>query len=249
MATTLDEITRRNIFAPAVPGLPTGFAPQPITMRPYGQFAPPAPPPVAPTQLGGMAGGDGGMVGGDGGEVAAPMGGAPGGFQFDNQQIQTPFGIITTADLVGKAANVISPLTFQLLSLALTGKTIGTNVKGALTPVVTATPVPVGQPSVNLNGPFDVPVNPSATLAFGGVQPIDPSTFGAVPLSQTPFGPMGGFGVAPSGATSFGVDPGFSLAPAIDPSTFGAIDASVGGGTVSAGDASAGVTGPGMGVE
>lgn len=138
----LNEILRRAVFAQAVQGLPTGFAPQPITFAPAAAGAAPT---AAPAVTGGMTtGADVGpgmdaMGGGTGG------GGIGGGFGFGPiegmQTINTPFGPLTIADIIGAGVNLLTPIPLQLGSMMLTGKTVGSQMKGALTPVSTATPI------------------------------------------------------------------------------------------------------------
>ena len=138
----LNEILRRAVFAQAVQGLPTGFAPQPITFAPAAAGTAPA---AAPAVTGGMTtGADVGpgmdaMGGGTGG------GGIGGGFGFGPiegmQTFSTPFGPLTIADVLGKGVDLLTPIPLQLASLATKGTTIGSQMKGALTPVSTATPI------------------------------------------------------------------------------------------------------------
>lgn len=135
----LNDILRRAVFAQAVQGLPTGFAPQPIT------FAPVAAPAGAPGMAGGMAGGmGGGMSGVEVGPGMDAMGGG-GGVGFGPiegmQTFSTPFGPMTIADVIGMGANLLTPIPLQLGSMMLTGNTMGSQMKGALTPVSTATPI------------------------------------------------------------------------------------------------------------
>lgn len=138
----LNEILRRAVFAQAVQGLPTGFAPQPITFAPAAAGAAPT---AAPAVTGGMTtGADVGpgmdaMGGGTGG------GGIGGGFGFGPiegmQTFSTPFGPLTIADVLGKGVDLLTPIPLQLASLATKGTTIGSQMKGALTPVETAAPI------------------------------------------------------------------------------------------------------------
>lgn len=129
----LNDILRRAVFAQAVQGLPTGFAPQPITFAPAAAGA-------APTVAPGMGGGASGIETGPGMEA---MGG--GGIGFGPiegmQTINTPFGPLTIADIIGKGVDLLTPIPLQLGSMMLTGKTVGSQMKGALTPVSTATPI------------------------------------------------------------------------------------------------------------
>lgn len=89
-----------------------------------------------------------GGAGGDGGYEPIPGGGAGGGgITFGNPQ--TPFldrqGVpMTVADLAGRGVDILSFMSNPLSYVAgrmLTGETMGQRVKGALTPVSTATPV------------------------------------------------------------------------------------------------------------
>jgi hypothetical protein len=135
----LNDILRRAVFAQAVQGLPTGFAPQPIT------FAPAAAPAGAPSMAGGMARGmGGGMSDVEVGPGMDAMGGG-GGVGFGPiegmQTFSTPFGPMTIADVIGKGVDLLAPMPLQLGSMMLTGKTMGSQMKGALTPVSTATPI------------------------------------------------------------------------------------------------------------
>lgn len=133
----LNDILRRAVFAQAVQGLPTGFAPQPITFAPAATGAAPT---AAPGMAGGMGGGASGIETGPGMEA---MGG--GGIGFGPiegmQTINTPFGPLTIADVIGKGVDLLTPIPLQLGSMMLTGKTVGSQMKGALTPVSTATPI------------------------------------------------------------------------------------------------------------
>ena len=133
----LNDILRRAVFAQAVQGLPTGFAPQPITFAPAAAGAAPT---AAPGMAGGMGGGASGIETGPGMEA---MGG--GGIGFGPiegmQTINTPFGPLTIADIIGKGVDLLTPIPLQLGSMMLTGKTVGSQMKGALTPVSTATPI------------------------------------------------------------------------------------------------------------
>jgi len=133
----LNDILRRAVFAQAVQGLPTGFAPQPITFAPAATGAAPT---AAPAVTGGMGGGASGIETGPGMEA---MGG--GGIGFGPiegmQTINTPFGPLTIADIIGKGVDLLTPIPLQLGSMMLTGKTVGSQMKGALTPVSTATPI------------------------------------------------------------------------------------------------------------
>ena len=133
----LNDILRRAVFAQAVQGLPTGFAPQPITFAPAAAGAAPT---AAPGMAGGMGGGASGIETGPGMEA---MGG--GGIGFGPiegmQTINTPFGPLTIADVIGKGVDLLAPMPLQLGSMMLTGKTVGSQMKGALTPVSTATPI------------------------------------------------------------------------------------------------------------
>jgi len=133
----LNDILRRAVFAQAVQGLPTGFAPQPITFAPAAAGAAPA---AAPAVTGGMGGGAMGIETGPGMEA---MGG--GGIGFGPiegmQTFSTPFGPLTIADIIGKGVDLLTPIPLQLGSMMLTGKTVGSQMKGALTPVSTATPI------------------------------------------------------------------------------------------------------------
>jgi len=81
-------------------------------------------------------------VGGAEGPGMDAMGGGMGGMGLTPIEgmgvISTPFGPITQADIIGGFANMLAPIPAQLLSLAMTGKSIGAQMKGALTPVSTA---------------------------------------------------------------------------------------------------------------
>ena len=155
----LNEILRRAVFAQAVQGLPTGFAPQPITFAAPSNQVPtlqqtggtPAggmPAGVMPGQEGpGMPIGDEPGVGGapGGGFGFGSLGGfGSGSIVGENAAIgQAPFGLgpVTPADVIGFGANLMAPLSVQIASMIATGRSVGGNVKGSLTPVATATPI------------------------------------------------------------------------------------------------------------
>ena len=131
----LNDILRRAVFAQAVQGLPTGFAPQPIT------FAPVAAPAGAPGMAGGMGGGMSGVEVGPGMDAMGGGGGVGFGPIEGMQTFSTPFGPMTIADVIGMGVNLLTPIPLQLGSMMLTGNTMGSQMKGALTPVSTATPI------------------------------------------------------------------------------------------------------------
>lgn len=136
----LNDILRRAVFAQAVQGLPTGFAPQPITFAPAAAGTAPA---AAPAVTGGMT--TGADVGPGMDAMGGGTGGGGGGFGFGPiegmQTFSTPFGPLTIADVLGKGVDLLTPIPLQLASLATKGTTIGSQMKGALTPVSTATPI------------------------------------------------------------------------------------------------------------
>lgn len=129
----LNEILRRAVFAQAVQGLPTGFAPQPITFAPLTQTA------GAQPRLGGGGFGAQDMVmadGRDGGSPGGTFGAA--GYSATGEPLtsfNTPFGPITTGDIAGKLVDVALPGLFTLASKAMTGRTPGQALKASMTPV------------------------------------------------------------------------------------------------------------------
>lgn len=187
----LNDILRRAVFAQAVQGLPTGFAPQPITFAPAATGAAPT---AAPGMAGGMGGGMSDVEVGPGMEA---MGG--GGIGFGPiegmQTINTPFGPLTIADIIGKGVDLLTPIPLQLGSMMLTGKTVGSQMKGALTPVSTATPIS----SQAFGLAEQLGVTPAeaqsliATLGLEGV-PVTGPAVSAAPAEMAPEAGMGGIG-------------------------------------------------------
>lgn len=104
--------------------------------------------------------------------------------------ISTPFGLITQADIIGSFANMLAPLPAQLLSLAMTGKSIGVQMKGALTPVA------------------DLSISPQAfdIAAQFGISPTEAQGLinSPVGLSMTEAPPSSD--VAGDGGSSLGID-------------------------------------------
>lgn len=166
----LQEFLRRAAFAGAGPSIGSTFAPSPIMFKApqYGQQQG-----VAPTGVGNvvsvMPGFDAvNYYGGADADVSQATAGAPISFgPIDNQITNiTDFqGVpMTEADLIGMATNIAVPSLFNLASLALTGQTIGQQVKGQLTPVENASSVPA-------QGSFDL-----GTLSgYGGAGDVGPA--------------------------------------------------------------------------
>lgn len=157
----LNEILRRAIYGQAVQAMSPGFAPQPITFAAPGNQVPTLQQ-TGGTPAGGMPAGvmpgqegPGMPIGNEPGVGGAPGGGfgfgSLGGFGSgsivgENAAIgQAPFGLgpVTPADVIGFGANLMAPLPVQIASMIATGRGVGSNVKGALTPVETAMPVSV----------------------------------------------------------------------------------------------------------
>ncbi len=215
----LNEILRRAVFAQAVQGLPTGFAPQPITFAPLMQTT------VAQPQPGGGGFGAQDMVMADGRDGGSPGGtfGAAGysatGNQFDNSQIaNTPFGPITPADIAGFLANLVTPVPAQLLSYAATGRTVGGNVKASLTPVSEAS-IAMSPAAFDLAQQIGItPAEAQGMInAMGGSNAVAGQDLGAVAAQSLGFdtgmgtsygavgdGGMSGGGSADSGAATGG---------------------------------------------
>lgn len=227
MDAALQEFLRRAAFAGAGPSMGSTFAPAPITFAPpqIGQspsFATTEQQNVVPVIPGFGAAN---YYGGSDADVSQASAGAPISFgPIDNQvTAMTDFeGVpMTEADLIGMAANVVTPSLFNLASLALTGQTIGQQVKGQLTPVSTAQPISIE--AFNLGEQIGIPAVEAQGLidAMGGTSAIGGQDLGAMAAQAL------GFDIGtPGTATGMG---------------------DVGG--IGVGDASGGVTGPGMGVE
>ena len=200
----LNEILRRAVFAQAVQGLPTGFAPQPITFAPAAAGAAPT---AAPAVTGGMTtGADVGpgmdaMGGGTGG------GGIGGGFGFGPiegmQTFSTPFGPLTIADIIGAGVNLLTPIPLQLGSMMLTGKTVGSQMKGALTPVSTATPI--SSQAFGLAEQLGVtPAEAQSLIATLGLEGV-PVTGPAVSAAPAEMAPEAGMGAGMGGIGDSGI--------------------------------------------
>jgi hypothetical protein len=226
MDAALQEFLRRAAFAGAGPSMGSTFAPAPITFAPpqIGQspsFATTEQQNVVPVIPGfGAASYYTGSDSGVGQAFSAPMSFEP----IDNpiSSINDFEGVpMTKADLVGFGTNIFTPSLFNLVSLALTGQTIGQQVKAALTPVSTAQPISIE--AFNLGEQIGIPAVEAQGLidAMGGTSAIGGQDLGAVAAQSL------GFDIGtPGTATGMGDVGGFGV-----------------------GDASAGVTGPGMGVE
>ena len=162
------------------------------------------------------AGGDGG----DGGYEPIPGGGAGGGgITFGNPQ--TPFldrqGVpMTVADLAGRGVDILSFMSNPLSYVAgrmLTGETMGQRVKGALTPVSTATPVTsmaeiANALGISMDQAESIIGGQPATAPAGPVSTLGMDMFGPQNESSS-YGGYGGGSFGETGApgeSSYGLD-------------------------------------------
>ena len=212
----INEILRRAVFAQAVQGLPTGFAPQPITFAPLMQTT------VAQPQPGGGGFGAQDMVmadGRDGGSPGGTFGAA--GYSAAGEPLtsfNTPFGPITTGDIAGKLVDVALPGLFTLASKAMTGRTPGQALKAAMTPVSEAS-IAMSPAAFDLAQQIGItPAEAQGMInAMGGSNAVAGQDLGAVAAQSLGFdtgmgtsygavgdGGMSGGGSADSGAATGG---------------------------------------------
>lgn len=229
MDPTLQEFLRRAAFATTAPSFSGGFAPLPVTFQPPGTATPgvtqaqqPGAVPVMPGFAPYYGGSD---VGGVDMEQSAPAAITP----IENMAtFDTPFGPITSADIIGNLVSLAVPAPINLAVMALTGQTIGQQIKGQLTPVATAQPISVE--AFNLGEMMGIP----ATEAQGLID----SMGGPAAIS--------GMDLGTAAAQGLGLDIGTpGTATGMD---FGAADTGGFGGVADGGFSGASV-GVGMGVE
>ena len=211
----LNEILRRAVFAQAVQGLPTGFAPQPITFAPLAQQTP-----AMAMQAGGVAGAQDMVMADsrDGGSPGSTYGAT--GYSATGEPLtsfNTPFGPITTGDIAGKLVDVALPGLFTLASRAMTGRTPGQALKAAMTPVSEAS-IAMSPAAFDLAQQIGItPAEAQGMInAMGGSGAVAGQDLGAVAAQSlgfdtgmgTSYGAVGGDGGGGGGYGGYGGDTG-----------------------------------------